>query len=61
MKDCDLGTEVTTTLPSDLSYAMGYVPFQINPSMYSAEEGFERGTIFPDLFKPFTGKRGDSK
>lgn len=45
-------------LPDDLSLAIAYVVFQQNCDMVSSEEGFHRGTIFPELYKPFTGKRG---
>lgn len=47
-----------TAFPENISLAIAYVAFQENIDMYSAEEGLERGTIFPELFKPFTGKRG---
>lgn len=49
---------ITTELPKELSFAIGYVPYQVNPEQYSSEEGFEKGTIYPCLYKPFTGKRG---
>ncbi len=43
--------------PSDTSYAMAYVPFQQNsPKMYSPMQGYECGTIFEDLNKPFCPK-----
>ncbi len=45
-------------LPEDLSLAIAYVPFQQNSETVSSEEGFERGTVFKELYKPFTGKRG---
>ena len=45
-------------LPDDLSLAIAYVVFQQNCDMVSSEEGFHRGTIFPELYKPFKGKRG---
>lgn len=39
--------------------AMAYVPWQKAPIMYdNLENGFQKGTIFPELDKPFTGKRG---
>ena len=39
--------------------AMAYVPFQKAPIMYeNLEDAFHRGTIFPELDKPFHGKRG---
>ncbi len=41
-------------LPVDTSYAMAYVPFQqYSPSLYSLPHGYECGTIFEKLNKPF--------
>ena len=48
-------------LPEDLSLAIAYVPFQQNSDSVPSEEGFCRGTIFPELYKPFTGKRGEER
>jgi hypothetical protein len=45
-------------LPEELSLAIAYVTFQQTCDMVSSEEGFHRGTVFPELYKPFTGKRG---
>ena len=33
--------------------AMAYVPYQQWDTTFSAEEGFPKGTIFPQLYKPF--------
>ena len=38
--------------------AMAYVPWQQWQNVYEICRGFERGTIFEDLDKPFTGKGG---
>ena len=39
--------------------AMAYVPMQQSPVLYeNLEDGWNRGTIFPELDKPFMGKRG---
>ncbi len=41
-------------LPKKTSYAMAYVPFQQEDSeVYSADQGFSQGTMFPELNKPF--------
>ena len=38
--------------------AMAYVPWQRNSNMYeNLDEAFQIGTIFPELNKPFTGRR----
>ncbi|MCD8248880.1 MAG: spore coat associated protein CotJA [Lachnospiraceae bacterium] len=38
--------------------AMDYVPWQHWHTVYDLEKGLLRGTIFPELFKPFLGVRG---
>ena len=50
-------------LPKNPVVAMAYVPFQqFNANnVYSADRGFEAGTIFPDLDKPFYGRRGEPR
>ena len=37
--------------------AMAYVPWQQFGALYEPEKGFMAGTIFPDLDKPFLGRR----
>lgn len=38
--------------------AMAYVPWQKNCTMYeNLEEAYKIGTIFPELNKPFLGRR----
>ncbi len=49
---------IPAPLPEELSLAIAYVVFQQNCDMVSSQEGLHRGTIFPDLYKPWTGKRG---
>lgn len=39
----------------DFPVAMAYVPWQEWNHVYEIEKGFEIGTIFPELNKPFTG------
>ncbi len=40
------------------SLAMAYVPWQHFTKMYeNLEKGYQAGTIFPELNKPFTGRR----
>ena len=42
----------------ELSLAMAYVPWQHFTQMYeNLEKGYRAGTIFPELDKPFTGRR----
>ena len=49
------------SLPEETVVAMAYVPFQNPTAIYSAEEGFPVGTLFPCLNKPFLGCGGDNK
>lgn len=45
-------------LPEDLSQAMAYVPFQPDtPPLCSPHLGYENGTIFKTLNKPFYGSK----
>ena len=37
--------------------AMAYVPWQSFKICENLEEGFMNGSIFPDLIKPFQGRR----
>lgn len=48
-----------SVLPDPMVLAMSYMPMQIFKDMYDVHEGFNRGTIFPELDKPFTA--GDCK
>ena len=38
--------------------AMGYVPWQTFECTYEPMQGLHAGTIFPELDKPFYGRRG---
>lgn len=40
-------------LPENAVVAMAYVPFQNAKKLYSPEHGFQSGTLFPELNKPF--------
>lgn len=42
-------------LPENPVVAMAYVPFQNPTVIYTAEQGIKKGTMFPDLNKPFCG------
>ena len=48
-------------LPRNPVPVMAYVPFQQYSAVYQPEVGLERGTIFPELDKPFIGKRGNCR
>ncbi|MDD5805131.1 spore coat associated protein CotJA [Blautia sp. HCP3S3_H10_1] len=44
-----------------LTPAMAYVPFQFFTSAYELDYALSVGTVFPQLCKPFCGKRGVCK
>lgn len=49
---------VTTKMPEKLSLAMAYVPFQKSSvDVYSPVQALAVGTIYPELNKPFCGKK----
>lgn len=51
-----------TPLPENPVVAMAYVPYQIADNVYSAEQGINMGTMFPELSKPFEGESvGENK
>jgi hypothetical protein len=48
--------------PEKVSKAMAYVPFQsANSATYPPAQGFEYGTMFPSLNKPFYGSKCGEK
>ena len=47
--------QMRPTFPQQISLAMAYVPFQKWDHIYTPQAGFERGTVFADLDKPFMG------
>lgn len=42
----------------NLPLAMAYVPWQTFQQVYEPDKALEYGTIFPELNKPFLGRRG---
>ena len=50
-----------TPLPENPVVAMAYVPYQQFNTVYSAEKALDNGTIFPELDKPFFGRRGEPR
>lgn len=43
---------------SQKSLAMAYVPRQSFGQVYEPMQALKAGTVFPELNKPFTGRRG---
>lgn len=48
------GSENKTPFPTETPVGMTYVPFQQWEAVYSENMAFERGTIFPSLYLPFS-------
>lgn len=45
----------------DWKLAHAYVPFQIYTRSYSPEEALKKGTMFPELYMPYTEKKKRSE
>lgn len=43
--------------PKETPIAMGYVPFQQWGNTFSTADAFNAGTLFPELDKPFLGRK----
>lgn len=56
MKKCDEGCDRGKEPVDKMMPAMAYVPWQQWEDIYCMEEGFERGTVFAQLDKPFIGR-----
>lgn len=65
MRNCNAQNPMAPSCPmeqrfdidSDFVVAMAYVPWQKFGPLYDAEKGLMIGTIFPELDKPFLGRR----
>lgn len=65
MRNCNAQNQITVSCPvrqdcyidQNFALAMAYVPWQEFEPLYDAEKGLSAGTIFPDLDKPFLGRR----
>lgn len=51
--NCHNNTDYISNMP----IGMAYVPWQHWNEIYDIEIGFHNGTIFPDLNKPYMGRR----
>lgn len=60
MNIMSIDTVGTTATARDntLALAMAYVPMQCLKTIYSPQTALLRGTLFPELDKPFTGRKG---
>lgn len=48
-------------LPDPVVPAMAYVPYQQTGKQYCVDVGFEKGTLFPVLNKPFKCAGGEKR
>lgn len=46
------GLQAKTAYP--LQLAVAYVPWQNYGAIFSPEEALEKGTLFPDLYRPYS-------
>lgn len=51
-----VNTERRHAIPKDASVTMAYVPLQLTVEAYKSQEGLAKGTLFPQLDKPFKGR-----
>lgn len=58
IKHCDNECGDTTDTMHGKAIAMAYVPWQQFGCTYEPMQGLHAGTIFPELEKPFYGRRG---
>lgn len=56
--DMDVNSTASSETNNKFPIAMAYVPWQNWDKVYDPEAALKVGTIFPDLYKPYYGKRG---
>ena len=52
-----MNQQMRSAFPEDPAYAIAYVRWQDMCRVYEPEEALQKGTLFPDLDKPFYGRR----
>ena len=57
-RPCDSTCDMSTHDLRGLPLGMAYVPWQYFDTVYDVDKAINCGTIFPELYKPFYGKRG---
>ncbi len=50
-----------SSFPEETSVAMAYIPFQQWQEPYDVLKGYDKGTIFECLDKPFYGRKGEPR
>lgn len=66
MQTCNCNQQERMTRPcrqsaydlQGLPLGMAYVPWQHFDTVYELDKAINSGTIFPELYMPFVGKRG---
>ena len=53
---CDCYPKIESA--KDMVIAMAYVPWQYFNSVCEPDKALQMGTIFPELYKPYTGCKG---
>ncbi|NLV62233.1 MAG: spore coat associated protein CotJA [Clostridiaceae bacterium] len=43
-------------MPDNPQLAQAYIPYQIYNGIMSPMEGLRKGTVFPELYRPYPGK-----
>ncbi len=66
MNDCrrpqySCGNQNSMDVLSQFPLAMAYIPWQHWGKTYELPQALKAGTIFPELNKPFSGKRGNCR
>lgn len=41
-------------MPEDPQLAQAYVPYQVYRGIFPVMEGLRKGTVFPELYRPYT-------
>lgn len=52
-----MNQQAKTPFPEDTAYAIAYVKWQTFSNVYEPEMALQQGTLFPELDKPFYGRR----
>jgi hypothetical protein len=59
-KTTGIDSDIVTTELSRLRLARAYIPSQRFRRRFDLMEGFQKGTIFPELFEPYRPRKGGS-
>jgi hypothetical protein len=55
--NCCSGQSISIpVMPDNPQLAQAYIPYQIYNGIMSPMEGLRKGTVFPELYRPYPGK-----